>query len=74
MNVVTLSSKNQIVVPSIARKLMNLKPGARLYIDEVSEDKITLVKCDPVDEFYGVLKGVTDEDPVEYIRKMRDEW
>ena len=73
MKTLTLSSKNQIVVPKQVRSIMKLTGGDQLIVDRVTETEVVLKK---VPSFYDLLGTATpgDGDPVERIRKLRDEW
>jgi AbrB family looped-hinge helix DNA binding protein len=56
--VVTVSSKGWVVIPSLFRRKIGLKPGMKMEVTE-TEGKIILTPQfgDPVDEFYGKLAG-----------------
>lgn len=71
---VKISTKHQIVVPSEVRRELHLEPGDRLTV-EVRNDEIVLrprpVKASA--RLRGLGKGLYG-DPVEYVRRLRDEW
>jgi AbrB family looped-hinge helix DNA binding protein len=54
--IVTVSSKGWVVIPSLFRRQIGLKPGMKMVVTE-SEGKIVLTPqaIDPVDELYGKL-------------------
>jgi len=54
--IVTISSKGWVVIPSLFRKQIGLKPGMKMVVTE-AEGKIVLTPqvIDPVDELYGKL-------------------
>jgi len=56
---VKMSSKNQIVVPSEARKALHLKPGERLVVTVREDDVIEMRKAkgDPAALLEGLLPG-----------------
>lgn len=56
--IVTVSSKGWVVIPSMFRKKIGLKPGMKMQVSE-KEGKIILTRqsCDPIDELYGALRG-----------------
>jgi len=56
--VVTVSSKGWVVIPSLFRRKIGLKPGMKMMVTE-TEGKIVLTPQagDPVDELYGKLAG-----------------
>lgn len=73
---VTMSSKNQIVVPSEAREKLHLAPGDKLLV-LCKDDRIVLIPK-PAD-FTSRLKGLHAElwegiDPADYLRGERDDW
>jgi AbrB family looped-hinge helix DNA binding protein len=56
--IVTVSSKGWVVIPSLFRRKIGLKPGMKMEVTE-TEGKIVLTPQagDPVDELYGNLAG-----------------
>ena len=56
--IVTVSSKGWVVIPSLFRRRIGLKPGMKMEVTE-TEGKIVLTPQagDPVDELYGKLAG-----------------
>ena len=70
MDIVTLSSKGQIVIPSKVRKKFSLKEGDSLVIIEES-DGICLKPLVNLSELWGVdsLKGTGT-----LLKEMRKEW
>ena len=73
---VTLSSKNQIVVPKEAREKLNIGPGQELLV-LVRENRIVLVPRpqDFADRMAGLHKDVwTDVDTDSYLEEERDSW
>lgn len=56
--IVTISSKGWVVIPSLFRRKIGLKPGMKMKVTE-TEGKIVLTPQvgDPVDELYGKLAG-----------------
>ena len=73
---VTLSRKNQIVVPREAREKLGLDPGQKLLVLS-KEDRIVLV---PQPKNYtkrmaGLHKGIwKDLNTKKYLEKERDSW
>jgi len=61
---VKMSSKNQIVVPSEARKALGLKPGERLLVTLRSDSVIEMRKAadDPAGRLEGVMGRSGDGD------------
>ena len=73
---VTLSSKNQIVVPKEAREKLNIGPGQEMLV-LVKENRIVLIPR-PKD-FAGRMEGLhkdvwTEVDTDSYIEEERDSW
>jgi len=73
---VTLSSKNQIVVPKEAREKLNIGPGQEMLV-LVKENRIVLIPR-PQD-FAGRMAGLhkdvwTDVDTDGYLEEERDSW
>jgi len=54
--IVTISSKGWVVIPSLFRRHIGLKPGMKMMVTE-AEGKIVLTPqtIDPVDALYGKL-------------------
>jgi len=73
---VTMSSKNQIVVPSQAREKLHLNAGAQLLV-LCKDDRIVLIP--KPEDFVERLKGLHQnvwqgKDIAEYIRTERESW
>jgi bifunctional DNA-binding transcriptional regulator/antitoxin component of YhaV-PrlF toxin-antitoxin module len=73
MNSTIASSNYQILVPKHARRKLKMQKGQIMYIKSVTDKEITYTTEDPIDKYYGILKGVWTEDPVEYQRRIRAE-
>jgi AbrB family looped-hinge helix DNA binding protein len=73
---VTLSSKNQIVIPKSARKKLAIGPGDQLILD-VEKDSLIL-KAKPksyVKHLRGLHRGVwRGVDAADYVKKERETW
>lgn len=73
---VKVSTKNQIAVPSAARRSLGIEAGDRLTV-EVTPEAIILR---PQTRSAGArLRGLGREawigvDPVEYVRRLRQDW
>jgi AbrB family looped-hinge helix DNA binding protein len=70
MDVVTLSSKGQIVIPSKVRKKFSLKEGDSLVIVE-EDDAICLRPLVNLSELWGVDKLKNTDST---LREIRKEW
>jgi AbrB family looped-hinge helix DNA binding protein len=72
MTYITLSSKNQVVIPKEVRKKLKLKSGDRLILEKTTDNRVVFIKEQTILDFIGILP-YSDTDPVTDIRKMRDE-
>ncbi len=72
MAVVTVSSKNQIVVPREAREALRIKPGTKLDV-VVSGDMVIVMRKPKsyADALRGVARGVY---PPDYLKRERESW
>jgi AbrB family looped-hinge helix DNA binding protein len=72
---VKVSAKHQIAVPSEARKALGIKAGDRLTV-EIRDRELALVPrpSTAVERLRGLAGGYWGDDPVAYIRALRDEW
>ncbi len=70
-----VSTKNQISIPSEARRRLGIEPGDRLSV-EIRDDSIILSRPRKAsDRLRGLGSGVWQGvDPVQYVRQLRDEW
>jgi AbrB family looped-hinge helix DNA binding protein len=57
MNVVTVSSKCQIVIPKELRERLGIEPGQKLQAFAL-EDRIELVPIQPLKSMRGFLSGI----------------
>lgn len=72
MQVVKLSSKNQIVLPKKAREAMHLKPQAELLV--IVKNDVTIIIPKPKshrEALSGIGKGIYEKD---YLKKERQSW
>jgi AbrB family looped-hinge helix DNA binding protein len=74
-DVVTLSSKYQVVIPKIARKKLGLiKPeGQRFRVEHVSENEIVFRKDKTLDDFLGQYGDAFPVNAGRELRKIRDQ-
>mgnify|MGYP006278331025 FL=1 len=70
---VTVSSKGWVVIPSVIRKKIGLKPGMKVAVTE-KEGKIVLTPqtADPVDGLYGKLAGAESLTDALLTSRMED--
>ena len=73
MKTVTISSKNQVVIPSSVRAKLGVHSGDRLIIDRVSSNEVVLKKEPSYRELIGTIP-TQKPDPTERIRTLRDGW
>lgn len=71
---VKVSTKNQIAVPSEARRALGIKAGDRLTV-VIREGEFALQPRPKgaVERLRGIGQG-TYGDPVAFVRALRDEW
>ncbi len=69
-----VSTKKQISLPSEACRRLGIQPGDRLTV-EVRDDTLVLRRrpAKASDRLRGLGKGMYG-DPVEFVRRLRDEW
>ncbi len=74
---VTLSSKNQIVVPREAREKLDIGPGGQLLV-LVKEDRVVLIPkpANYVERLAGLHKSVwaSKKGADHYLKDERDAW
>lgn len=78
MQQATIGTKYQIVIPKeIRKKIKGLQPGAKVSIQSVNEDTLT-IKTDPMDWIRRTAGMMTeawkDIDPIAEVKKGRNEW
>lgn len=80
MKQVTISSKNQITLPSSLLRARKIAPGQKLYILE-KNGEITLTLRTPLERFLQKAQAVRAEkqkpkllDPLKERQKLREDW
>lgn len=77
MQLVTVGSKYQIVIPKeIRKKVKGINPGAKVAVS-AGNQAVTIKPAENnwVERTYGMMSEVwKDIDPAKEIEKMRDEW
>jgi AbrB family looped-hinge helix DNA binding protein len=76
-DVVTLSSKYQVVIPKMARQKLGLnKPnGQRFKVERVSDTEIVFRKDKSLDDYLGKYSNAFPNNATGKLRQMRDkEW
>jgi len=65
MEIVTISPKYQVVIPSAIRKSLGVKPGQKVQVI-LHDNRIEMIPIKPLEESRGFLKGIdttVDRDP-----------
>lgn len=70
---VKVSTKNQIAVPSEARKALGIKAGDRLSVEIVDGAMVVKPRQPAGTRLFGKYKGYWGEDPVAWVRALRGE-
>jgi AbrB family looped-hinge helix DNA binding protein len=73
MQRITISSKNQVVIPSSVRLKLKVKSGDRLLVERVTATEVVLRKEPTYTDLLGVLPAQT-QDATQRVRKLRDTW
>ena len=73
MKTITISSKNQVVIPSSVRTRLGLRSGDKLVIGSITDKEVILKKEPSYKDFIGTLP-TQQRDPVKRIRDLRDNW
>jgi len=73
MKTITVSSKNQIVIPSSVRTRLGISSGDKLVVERVSDNEVVFKKEPTYRELIGTLP-TQKKDPVKRIRELRDSW
>jgi AbrB family looped-hinge helix DNA binding protein len=76
-DIVTLSSKYQVVIPKAARKKLGLNnhEGQRFKVQRVSDTEIVFSKVKSLEDYLGKYDKAFPSNATDAIRKIRDdEW
>ena len=73
MNVSTVSTKFQVVIPKALRAKLHIKPGQKVYLESKKPGEITIKTTSLVDKLYGSMPGVWGPDSDAYLKQLRDE-
>ena len=69
-----VSSKNQISIPSEARRRLGIEPGDRLSVEIIDEAMVLRRRPQRASErLWGIGRGLYGPDPVAFVREIRDE-
>ena len=72
MSEVTLSAKNQIVIPREAREALDLKPGDKILV-QVRAGRVLILEKPK--SYAAALRGLAKKTyPKGYLQKERDSW
>jgi AbrB family looped-hinge helix DNA binding protein len=71
---VKISSRNQIAVPSQARRILGIGPGDRLSVEVTADAMVLRPRPRSSDRLRGIARGAwRGQEPDEYVRGLRDE-
>jgi AbrB family looped-hinge helix DNA binding protein len=73
MKSITVSSKNQIVIPSAVRSRMKIVGGDKLIVERVTDTEVVLKKEPTYHDLIGTIV-TNSQDPVQRVRNLRDNW
>jgi AbrB family looped-hinge helix DNA binding protein len=73
MKTITLSSKNQVVIPSSVRLKLGIRSGNKLIVESVTSKRVVLRKEASYKDLMGTLPS-RKTDPVNRIREIRNNW
>jgi AbrB family looped-hinge helix DNA binding protein len=73
MKTITISSKNQVVIPSSVRMKLGLRSGDKLIIERITDKEVVLKKEPSYEDLIGTLP-VQRQDPVQRVRDLRETW
>ena len=73
MKTITLSSKNQVVIPSSVRLKLGIRSGNKLIVESVTSKRVVLRKEASYKDLMGTLPS-QKTDPVNRIREIRNNW
>ncbi|HUC78675.1 MAG TPA: AbrB/MazE/SpoVT family DNA-binding domain-containing protein [Candidatus Saccharimonadales bacterium] len=73
MKTITLSSKNQVVIPSSVRLKLGIRSGNKLIVESVTSNRVVLRKEASYKDLMGTLPS-QKTDPVNRIREIRNNW
>ena len=73
MKSITVSSKNQIVIPRIVRSKLDIVSGDKLIVAKITNTEVVIKKEPSYSELIGTLP-TQKKDPVNRIKKMREDW
>jgi AbrB family looped-hinge helix DNA binding protein len=69
-----VSTKNQISIPSEARRRLGIEAGDRLSVEIVDDSLVLRRRPDRAsDRLWGIGRGLYGPDPVTFVREIRDE-
>lgn len=78
MTVITIGTKNQIVIPKeVRKKIKGLRPGAKVVVTSLDNQTITIRKADEswVERTRGLMKKEwKDIDTTAYLEELRNSW
>jgi AbrB family looped-hinge helix DNA binding protein len=73
MKTISLSSKNQIVIPSSVRTRLGIRSGDKLIVERLTDSEVVLKKEPSYHDLIGTLVS-PKKDAVQRVRELRDRW
>jgi AbrB family looped-hinge helix DNA binding protein len=73
MKTITVSSKNQVVIPSAVRTRLGIRSGDKLIVERITDKEVVFKKEPHYKDLIGTLP-TQQKDPVKRIRELRDKW
>ena len=70
-----VSPQSQVTLPRNLRETLNIKPGSRIMITVVDNNKLQLSDKLPIEKHFGSLSGTWTkgkQDAADYTRQLRD--
>lgn len=78
MQLITIGTKNQIVIPKqIRQKIKGLKPGRKVTLYPLDEETVAIkvTRQSWLDSSYGAMKrSWSEQKPLCELEKIRNEW
>ncbi len=78
MQIITIGTKNQIVIPKeIREKIPGFKAGHKVAVYTLDGKTVAIkpTSANWIEENYGLMKDAwKDIDPIKELEKMRNEW
>lgn len=73
MKTISLSSKNQIVIPSSVRARLGIRSGDKLIVERLTDNEVVLKKEPSYHDLIGTLEP-QKKDAVQRVHELRNNW